>query len=746
MAEDFFNNEEVPSRYQTLELEKIDQEYVGNLVVDGWRKSQQQRQEFLERREEWMATWRSLEAQVREGPWDNSANFHIPLTLTYGKAIHARLWQLFADRTAFFGVMSRIEAFKDREIAVKQFMDFVWTSWLNKKTGAKGVLDEWLWDVTFDGSGILKLWWHREKFKFLDSVPVKVTEQTTVFDRATLTGQTIEGATRIEHEDEEKEEVFECPMIGGISIEDLNLPIGQHDPQTSDWVSHQMEMTDEDLKNMVENEQFDKDAVEEIIAHRNTLFYSNDPGDQIKLDRRQTDGIDDYTGYTQEKCHYVIEWYGKAYISKEVDGEETADLEAMPQEIVAWVHKATKKVLGWTYLHRINPAGLRPIFKVDFNRFPGRTWGVGVGEMLDEISRNMDALYNLRVDNGTIASVPMGVFRASSGLKTDTINIHPGTLYPVDDVNDVRMFQFPYLAGFGEREEANLRQYAESLLSVSEIQLGIAPQKVGALRNATGSNILESASNIQLQIHFDRIARGIDPLLQALFSLCRQRMPVKLFYRVTGERGEPIFGEVSRQDLEGNFDFIINIDVLGQSKVERQQAATLKMQTLMNPLFFQTGIVQPSNLYNLAKEFLRANNTQRIDDYLTKPQDYQGEIISAGERFHRIAIGLIDGIEDTVRFNENHEQALKVYEAFKADDNYYGLLKPEQVAALERVIEKHMQLLEAQQAPGMLNNMGNNQLPQGALPPVTPQIGGGGETLQAQQTAQGLGTPNGPMV
>jgi hypothetical protein len=223
-------------------------------------------------------------------------------------------------------------------------------------------------------------------------------------------------------------------------------------------------------------------------------------------------------------------------------------------------------------------------------------------------------------------------------------------------------------------------------------------------------------------------------------------MPEEIFYRVTGTLGDPIFGKVARSDLEGEFDFEIKVDILGQSRVERQQAAVIKMQTLLSPSFMQTGIVQPNNLYNMAKDFLKAHNVERVDEYITKPQDYVGDQISAGERFFRITANLIEGIENTVRFNEDHEAALRSYDAYKANDNIYGLLEPDQVAALERVIQKHNQFLAAQQSPGMVNNVTGMQLPQGGLAPIQPQIGGGGETLQAQQTAQGPGTPNGPMV
>ncbi len=294
----------------------------------------------------------------------------------------------------------------------------------------------------------------------------------------------------------------------------------------------------------------------------------------------------------------------------------------MPKEIVAWVHKATKRVLGWTYLHRISPGGIRPIFKGDFVKFPDRQNGVGVAELIYEEQRYDQAVTNMRIDNGTLASIPMFAYRQSSGLKPQTMRVRPGHGIPVDDVNDMKVFQFPFLQGFGYQESALMESKAEGLLAISEIQLGRAPDKVGALRNATGSNLLASESGIQLEIHFDRVARCINRLLQFLFRLSRERMPHTLYYRVTGERGEPIFGKVNREDLKGEYDFKISVDILGQSQLEKQQQSVLLMQTLMNPAFSQTGVVTPDNFYNLAKNFLKAHRLGRIDDYIKMLQDF----------------------------------------------------------------------------------------------------------------------------
>jgi len=260
-------------------------------------------------------------------------------------------------------------------------------------------------------------------------------------------------------------------------------------------------------------------------------------------------------------------------------------------------------------------------------------------------------------------------------------------------------------------------------LAISDIQLGQARGVSGALRNATGSTIISRESNIQLSIHFDRIARAINNLLRELFILSRERMSGQLFFRVTGENGEPIFGDVDREALKGDFDFDIASDLLTSSEQERQQRATLMLQTAMNPAFMQTGIVTPGNMYELMREYLKAHNIKRIDDYISRPPDAPEERVSPSERIFRIVVNMYDNppIENTVRLDENHEKAIQMIEGFKQSDDFGLLTSNAQVAALERLKEAHMQMMQAQQSQ-MANAAGLQTSSQSlAQPTVGPQ-------------------------
>ncbi len=728
--------EQVSKRDQSLSQDSIDEEYVVGLAQRTWNDYDMARSDNMERKMAIEASWRDLRAYADDRTWDWGSNFHVPQTLTYGKTVHARLWQLFSNPNGFYSVESIKEVFKDNETQIKQFMDWVLYKYSNNKLGARREFDRWLWDVALTGSGYLKVYWKKTQREYRDVVSTPVLTESLVFDPETLTGRTTYAAS-FEEKEQDVVDDLETPQIRRILPEDIALPVGAHDPQDCKNVVVRCWMGTDDLKTFARQGKFYAEAVEDSLGFVTSKYLAGDHTGDIKAERADVDGYD--PDFLDSYDHEVLEYYGPAYIAKKVEeGEKRDDMNAVKREIVAWVHKASNRVLGWTYLSRISPSGLRPLFKADYVTFPERSDGVGVGELLFDIQRNTDALHNLRMDNGTLASIPMFKYKANSNtLKPQVWKIRPGEGIPLDDINDAAPFSFPFLTGFGNQEQQQLDGYAQRHISNGDLQMGQAHAKVGALRNATGSNLIAQESGIQLEIHFDRIADCMSKMLKCLFELCRERMPEELYFRVMGQRGEPVFGKVNRKDLRGEYDFIISADILGQSQLEKQQMSMLVMQTLQTPAFMQTGIVTPENMYNMAMNFLKVHKIGRIDDYLTPPQGYEGPRLSSQERLARIMVGMGKNIGETVRLNEDHAKALATLEEFTASDFFGVLATEEQLAQFQELMAAHQQMLAAQQSQGT-PNLSGIQLPTNGLE------GGGGE--MGGVAPDQLGIPNGPVV
>lgn len=742
-------------RDETLDIDKIDQEYLVNLIEDQLESFKNSHTEYFDQRRDWILALRDLRYRYKEGYFDNAADLHVPYSLIMAKAMHARIFQIFSQKN-FFSVEANNAAFREREEIVTWFMNWVLDKWINRGSGKSAVIDAWIQSLLDEGSAILKLGFDRWKHTFID-VDLEVTEKIVpdIFKSEELD---IEGKTEVKTRIANVTKTLEqaAPRLATVGLDDFFMPAGALNVQESPWVAHQVFLGDDDLKLRAQQGKFDQDVVEEALERRrHPRDFENDERREVRPHMRELEGVQRKQNEAQNRDdlgeHQVIEWYGKAYVEKEIDPETHTDVDTLPEEIVVWYHAGIRKILGWTYLHRISPSGKRPFYKADFIPSKERAFGIGIGELLWSLNNHIDAMHNLKLDNGTLASMQWGVYRSGSTFKPDTFRLLPGALIPVEDVNDVKSMQVPYLGQFGENEELTLTGYGEKLLAINDINLGNLTGRgvAGALRNATGASFVDRQANIQLHPHLDRIARELKACLSDLFILCRSRMDEQLYFRVTGEDGKGIFGKVSREDLRGDFDFSIDADLAAASESERQQRATLMLQTLMNPTLMQLGIVQPTNLYEVSKEYLIRHGVRNPDTFLTKPPGYAGPPLSPENRIFKILMDQFDNppIEQTVRPEENHEYALAVYDRFKNSD-LFGNFNRQQLAAFQALVQQHMKFQAILAGAGKgVPNMSGTQMPgTGGLPAIGPgATQPGAAAVGGGPLAAPLGEPNGPV-
>lgn len=745
----FTEKEEENKRDESLKLNQIDTKYLQDLIRSEVQNFKVSHEDYFEQRRDWILALRDLRYQYRKGYFDEASDLHVPYSLIMSKAMHARMFQIFSQDN-LFAVESTKQAFVESEQDVKNFMDWCMQKWLNRGRGFDDVIDEWIQQILEEGSGVLKLWWDRWQDSFVD-IEMQTEEEAAPTPFFTPEGVEIEQQTQTKanYKNVEKTIKSAAPAAGIVDGEDFFMPAGQLNVQQSPWVIHRLRMRDEDLKIRAQQNKFDTALVEDAIERRSNyedseVGYENTI-DETKRDMRELEGVTTQGTFStpyMQGYHTVYEWYGRAYVDKEVDDDTREDVDKLPQEIVAWYHVGTQKILGWTYLHRISPSGRRPFYKADFMPSKERSYGIGIGELLWSLNNHIDAMHNIKLDNVILSSLQYGFYRAGSAFKPDTFRVRPGDLIPVEDTDDVKMQQTPYLGQFGENEELTLTAYGEKLLAINDINLGNLTGRgvAGALRNATGASFIDRQANIQLNPHLDRIARELSDFLSDLFILTRARMKPDLHYRVTGEDGKGIFGDVSRETLRGNYDFLIRTDIASTSEAEKQQRASLMLQTLLNPTFLQLGLIQPGNMYETLKEFLIRHNIRHPDKYITKPQGYTGPPMSADQRIMKIMLGVYDdpAIEKTVRPEEDHIKALEKLDEFSQSD-LFGVLDGDQVAAYQALRDAHEQMSQAVGgATGMPNITGSQMPGSGGLPSLGAEdIGAGG--------AEGgpLGSPEG---
>ena len=388
-----------------------------------------------------------------DGPWEDSANFHVPITLWMMKQMHARVYAaLLGDGYGFVTLpQEKMDLEKVRE--VDQIMRWAITSYANNWRGIALTIDDWIFDVVKYGWGVLRVMWDSKYQK------VSLTEEELRrFNKTASIESTLDNMIQII-------KTWEGPQIDTVAHENILFPGRAKDSMNMDefpMVAEIIELTPEDVRRRITQKRWFKGPAEEVLkmyegtTTNNTT--TNRQLDDVKRIKDAAQGIRDLQ--SDASVNKKISFY---QIKARVD----VDNDSFEEDLVYIWEPVTKKVMTVTTLDRVNVTMSSFYHKVDFIRRPRRTRGIGMAELLYSINREIDAMHNQRIDFGTISSVPTFFFRPLSGMKAEKIQLKPGQGIPLANPRtDVFIPNFSSNITFTRQEENLLINYAERVAAL----------------------------------------------------------------------------------------------------------------------------------------------------------------------------------------------------------------------------------------------------------------------------------------
>lgn len=658
---------------------KLEEMNIGQKVVELWDKGSANRSNWLERQKEYLASWDEHLIADTEGAFKGSSNLHIPMPLSVCKTLHARFMQAtWQDPPCH--TRARRQSFAERVPMVQDMMRFATTKWCNHNKGARRVVDLWLWDWITMGSGLLKQRWECLYERYVDvvKVPKPGNPKIQLIDGREVATPTTQ---MVEEEVPVSKKVFEGPMMELKDPEDVIIIGGGGDPDAAEAVLEQQFLTASDLWTLADRKIFRESIVAEVIEGGNDRLDSV-PGSELKTQRLHNAGHASLDSEQQADRYGCIE----AYLKVNVDGS------GIDSNVVVWVHRRSRKLFRATYLRRINSTGERPYAKIDFHLRKGAEYGIGMVELLYPLSKEMDAIHNLRIDFGLISVMPFGFFRASSGIDAATIQLEPGMLIPCD--NPQQDVFFPNLGNrtvFGFQEEQAIQTMVERLTSISDLSLGMMGGSQGATRTATGARALVNEISSNLDVYLGRLNEGWGKALSYLLHTLQQRMPEGLSFRVVGDDGNDYWREVkSPEAIAGDYDVEVSPNSASSNPGIQQEKAQTTLQLVMNPLAMQMGIVTGPNIYEALKGALQANDVRDFGRFITKPQGYDYVLTPIQEMDSVLA-----GVPTPVMPNSDHDGFIKLFKHFLDDPELHGQLEQDKFLLLAAQAKKHEQMKNA---------------------------------------------------
>jgi hypothetical protein len=693
---------------------------IGEKVTEVWRLGTADRTTYLQRQREFLLQFDEFISPIYESSMEWGSALQIPTALTVCKTYHARMQSALIGTNPPFTVKSHKGANADRATLIQELMSYTLAQWTNRYEGIDDFIDRWLWNWVTTGVGIAKLCWETDYTRFVDVQKTKKEQGVTILGKDPKTGKNIVQPNFVDAEEEVEvtKKTFDGPTLKTLNVEDLLIVGGNGDPQRAEYVIEQSYVTAGYLWEMADRKIFDSDAVDTIIK-KGPDRISAGFGNQIKFERAQGGGESQLDKTFESEKYHILE----AYVKIDVDGS------GILADIIVWVAPTTREVLAATYLNRRMPQGRRPYYKIDFYKRMGSHYGAGIVELLYSLSREIDAVHNIRLDVGILCSQPFGFYRPTASMTEQRLPIEPGAMIPLDNPqSDVYFPNLGNRTSFGMQEEASLNEIIQRFMSTNDIMMGSMGSQ-GATRTATGTRAIMQETNANLDVYIRRMHLGWKGLLTHLFQLLQLKLPPGFQFRILGDDGNDYWAQIqSPEELAGMYDFVLEANSANSNKQIQNDVAQQIYQLTSNPMDMQLGIVTPAERFEAIKNLMLVMGVKNYSRFIKKPQ--------GGPKYAPIDIldATLAGVNIPLDPTQDLQGLVDLVQHFMEDEHMNGQFQPEQmrlIAKKGQEAQQMMQAMQAQQAQtqnlmqqqsnaGQANSMMANSNPgaQGAPTPV----------------------------
>jgi hypothetical protein len=416
-----------------------------------------------------------------------------------------------------------------------------------------------------------------------------------------------------------KDELYNAPEAYICDPSDIYVPADAGtNIQELRWICHEYYEPIEVIKQRASEGIYDKDSVDDISALKDMSQYDSketkDQDDITESSKDTREGID----RINNPSHLVKIWeVYKYYNPTEGEPEQKWQFILAPE-----FHTILKKQVH-PYDHQ----------KFPFVRFAGEVvddrWFSprGIPEHLEDLSKEIDAQHNQKIDNQTIRNAPMFKFR-SGVVNPKLVKFIPAQgiavsgMAPLDDSiklmdNSNANTEFSY-----EREEQMLKMVIQEYLGQVDYSL---QSMVNKRQPRTLGEVQMQAQNANQVFSLDASmwTMSLSEVFTQMLELCQQYMPERVFALVTGQDDlEPI--HMTRDEIQGKYNIVCRGNDTNTNPYIKAQKSQMRVQIFAdNPIWIQTGVVTPPNLYNIAKRYLQDDGEIAWKQMITMPQPPQ---------------------------------------------------------------------------------------------------------------------------
>ena len=466
------------------------------------------------------------------------------------------------------------------------------------------ILYNWMKDALITGMGIIKCYWDRkEDYQLLEqSMNMRAFQELTQqnVEIQSVEGPDMFGIVRVQYLSPYY--VKNAPVIENILVSELLYSSDAKSLDEANFVAHKKKVT---MSYLREREQQGIYAnVDQITPKPKTGIMNDDQVEQVIGDNYQgtsQEADDARAEVTLYECYTKIDWNN--------DG-------VLEDMIITIVDDVILRV-------EPNYMGRHPFFAISPTKDPHRIWVKrSYAELIGELQDLKVALTRQIVQNIALTNDPKMI------LAEDAINIddyvkgraviRKKANHPMQDVAmSMPVNQLsPYTYQFLEYIESQ----KENRTGITRYNQGLDANSLN--KTAMGISQIMGASTQRLELIARMFAEtGVYELFRFMIGLNQKFIDQNTVIRLTNKELA-----ISPDDLQGNFDLIVNAGISIASKESTQ----LMLQSMLTALMQVRGagipIVTPDNVYNLFKKWIEAAGFKNYADYITDPAVVQQRI------------------------------------------------------------------------------------------------------------------------
>lgn len=463
------------------------------------------------------------------------------------------------------------------------------------------ILYNWMKDALITGMGIIKCYWDRkEDHQLLEqSMNMRAFQELNQQDVEiqSVEGPDMFGIVRVQYLSPYY--VKNAPVIENILVSELLYSSDAKSLDEANFVAHKKKVT---MSYLREREQQGIYAnVDQITPKPKTGIMNDDQVEQVIGDNYQgtsQEADDARAEVTLYECYTKLDWNN--------DG-------VLEDMIITIVDDVILRV-------EPNYMGRHPFFAISPTKDPHRIWVKrSYAELIGELQDLKVALTRQIVQNIALTNDPKMI------LAEDAINIddyvkgraviRKKANHPMQDVAmpmPVNQLS-PYTYQFLEYIEGQ----KENRTGITRYNQGLDANTLN--KTATGISQIMGASTQRLELIARMFAEtGVYELFRFMIGLNQKFIDQDTVIRLTNKELA-----ISPDDLQGNFDLIVNAGISIASKESTQLMLQSMLTALMQVRAAGIPIVTPGNVYNLFKKWIEAAGFKNYADYITDPDIVQ---------------------------------------------------------------------------------------------------------------------------